>query len=228
MAFEGYSREIQSYFAELGDNNTKEWFEANRDRYESLVMAPSVQFVAALAEPLSRLSPALAAEPKVNKSIRRMFRDTRFSKDKTPYHTHLHLIFWHGSHPNRSPGLHFILSEEGFGWGAGHWGFEAEQLDAYRRGIKADKGKTVARAVDATTKGGLELDPPALARVPNGFDKDERWSGWARYKGLVVKSETGPYPDELFSAEGVEYAAELAKRVAPLNKFLVEKVFNAA
>lgn len=225
MAFEGYSSEIQGFFAELGDNNNKQWFEANRDRYEALVMAPSVQLVAALAEPLSKLNPALNAEPKVNKSIRRIYRDTRFSKDKTPYQTRLHMIFWHGSHPNRSPGLHIVLSDEGFGWGAGHWGFEPEQLDAYREGIKADEGKAVAKAVNAATKDGLVLDAPALARVPNGFDKDARWSGWARYKGLVVKSETEAYPPEMFSADGVDYVVELAKRVQPLNRFLVEKVF---
>lgn len=228
VVFEGYSPEVQTFFKELHCNNNKEWFEANRDRYDALVVAPSIQLVAALAEPLSKLNPALEAEPKVNKSLRRIFRDTRFSKDKTPYHTRMHMIFWHGSHPNRSPGLHVVLSDEGFGYGAGHWGFEAPQLDAYRRSIAADKGRAVDAAVEKTAQNGLQLDPPALARVPNGFDKDERWSSWARYKGLVVKSGTAPYPLELFGPEGIDYVVELAKQVEPLNKFLVEEVFATA
>jgi uncharacterized protein (TIGR02453 family) len=226
MGFQGYSRDLRSYFVELGDNNNKAWFDENRGRFDSLIMEPTVQLVAGLAEPLSQLNPALRAEPKVNKSIRRIYRDTRFSKDKTPYHTHLHLVFWAGGHPNKSPGLHVILGANGFVYGAGHWGFAPEQLDAYRADILDDEGKGVAAAVDAACAKGLELDPPALARVPNGFDKDHRWAGWARYKGLVVKSPTVEMPAPLFGAEGVDFVAELAREVAPLNRYIMEHVYS--
>lgn len=112
MSFHGYSRDAVTLLRDLKANNTKAWFEANRPRFDELVMAPSVDLVGALAEPLSRLSPPLKAAPKNDGSIRRIFRDTRFSKDKTPYHRHLHLVFWTGDHPNRSPGVNIVLADD--------------------------------------------------------------------------------------------------------------------
>lgn len=226
MSFNGYSKDIQTFFQELKAHNNKEWFTKNRSRFDDLVMEPSIQLVAALAEPLSDMNPALKAEPKVNGSIRRVFRDTRFAKDKTPYHTHLHLIFWAGDHPNRSPGVHIVLADDHFGYGAGHWGFEGEQLERFRADVTADKGKGVQRVIDAVSGHGAVLDDPALKQVPKGFDRDEDWSQWARYKGLVVKSGDQPYPQELFGAGAVDYVAGICKAMQPLNRYLSDKVFN--
>lgn len=226
MGFDGYPKGLQSFFKELKANNSKDWFDANRARFDDEVMGPSVALVSALSEPLAALKPSLSAVPKVNSSIRRIFRDTRFSKDKTPYHTHLHLIFWVGDHPNRSPGVHLVMADDHFGYGAGHWGFEADQLARYRENIAKDKGVGVARAVDAVTKTGVVLDDPALARIPAGFDRDARWAGWARYKGLVVKSGDLDYPKALFEPEGVDYVVDLCRAMAPLNSYLTEEVFS--
>lgn len=226
MGFEGYPKSLQGFFKELKANNNKGWFEANRARFEGEVMAPSVALVEALQGPLATLRPALSAAPKVNGSIRRIFRDTRFAKDKTPYHTHLHLVFWAGDHPNRSPGVHLVLADDHFGYGAGHWGFDADQLRRFRDDITDDKAVGVGRAVDAVIATGVVLDDPALARVPAGFDRDERWTGWARYKGLVVKSGDLDYPPELFGPEGVDYVLGLCKAMQPLNAYLMGEVFS--
>lgn len=226
MIFNGYSKDIQTFFQELKVNNNKAWFTANRSRFDDLVIGPSMQLAGALAEPLAKMNPALKAEPKVNGSIRRVFRDTRFSKDKTPYHSYLHLIFWAGDHPNRSPGVHIIFAGDHFGFGAGHWGFEGEQLEKFREDVAGDEGKGVQRAVDAVTMSGAVLDDPALKQVPRGFDKDASWAQWMRYKGLVVKSGDQPYPQEMFSARAVDYVTNICAAMMPLNRYLVEKVFS--
>lgn len=226
MAFSGFSRDIQDYFRGLSENNTREWFEDNRARFNDLVMEPSKDFVAAINPHLAALSPALEAVPKLNGSVRRIFRDTRFSKDKTPYHTYLHLIFWAGDHPNRAPGVHIILGAEHFGYGAGHWGFEADQIKRYRADIVSDGAYKVQAAIDAVTKDGGTLNEPALARIPSGIDRDADWAHWARHKGLVVRSGDLPYPDELFSPDAVKYVTDICRQMSPLTHYLVNSVYR--
>lgn len=226
MGFDGYSEEIKDYLTGLKANNNKDWFTKNRTRFDDLVIAPSVALASELAEPLSKLNPDLRAEPKLNGSIRRIYRDTRFSKDKTPYQTYLHLIFWAGDHPNRSPGVHIILAPDHFGYGAGHWGFEAEQLTRYRVNIAGDQGKSVQKAVDAVLTSGTELSAPELARVPSGFDKQAPWAQWARHKGLVVRSGDQPYPAEIFTRQAAEHILGICRDMAPLTRYLVENVYE--
>lgn len=74
-------------------------------------------------------------------------------------------------------------------------------------------------------KAGLVLDAPALKRVPRGFDKDAKGADWLRHKGLVAKSESAPYPEALFGPEGVDFVVENCIAMAPLNRFLAERVF---
>lgn len=85
-----------SFFRDLKKNNDRDWFEANRARYERDVREPLLAFTDAFAEPLYKISPHFRAEPKkVGGSLFRIFRDVRFSKDKSPYKTHAGVHFRH-------------------------------------------------------------------------------------------------------------------------------------
>jgi len=225
MSFAGFSEEVLNFLKDLKAHNDKAWFDANRQRFDELVIAPSLELVASLSGPLSRLTPALSAVPKVNGSIRRIHRDTRFSKDKTPYHTHVHLVFWAGDHPNRSPGVHVVLADDHFGFGAGHWAFDDTALQRYRAQVMSDGGTAVAAAIEAVRPLGVALDQPALARVPAGFDAEAPGADWLRHKGLVVKAGRRPYPPELFGPDAVDHIASLCAGLAPLNRYLVESVY---
>lgn len=227
MTFEGYPRGVQGFFEELKANNTKEWFEANRERFDELVMSPSVALVAALAEPLSELEPALSAEPKVNGSIRRIYRDTRFSKDKTPYHSYLHLIFWHGDHPNRAPGVHLVLADDHVGYGVGHWGFEPPQLEKFRADVLSDGGMKLEAAIEKVgTATDCVLEDPALKTVPRDVDKSAAGASWTRHKGIVMRTHGLAYPQELHGPHAVDYVADLCEKMQPLTRYLVENVFS--
>jgi uncharacterized protein (TIGR02453 family) len=94
--FEGFPRETLRFFEGLRANNTKEWFEAHRKDYEDHVKGPSGAFVIAMGAKLKEISPAIKAIPKVNQSLFRVNRDTRFSADKSPYKTNLGIWFWEG------------------------------------------------------------------------------------------------------------------------------------
>ncbi len=219
---------LQSFLSELKENNNREWFEANKPRFQSEVINPVLELIGTMEGDLAALDPALRAEPKFNGSLRRIYRDTRFSKDKTPYHTHIHLIFWAGGHPNKSPGVHVIFNPEGIGFGAGHWALDNDQLDRMRQQILSDGADKVSKIIKQMEKHGAKLDDPALARVPRGFDKDAPGADWLRHKGLVVKSETVSYPKELENlASASDLIVGICKKMAPLNKYLVEHVWTA-
>jgi len=228
--FAGFSRQMPEFLSELKRNNEKPWFEANRERLDALCVEPSLAFIKAMAGRVEAFDPPHRAEAKTNGSLRRIYRDTRFSKDKTPYHTFLHLIFWAGSHPMRSPGLHVVLSPGGFGIGAGHWGFDPKQLARYRNAIGVATqvtalDKAIAKAKDA----GCHLERPALKRVPKGFDPD-RYTGTAeshiRQKGLVVRNRNEDYDEAMFDRRCCDTIEKRMRHLLPLEKWLVENVYQ--
>src|ERR687888_2366895 len=145
MAFAGFAPEALSFLAELGRNNRREWFHAHRDEYESLLLEPGRDFVEAMGD---ELGPDFNADPRVGGSIMRIARDTRFSRDKRPYKTHLDLWFWHGSgESGDSPGFWFRLGPRTLILGAGMHRFGKETLERYRDDVlDAERGRALAEA----------------------------------------------------------------------------------
>ncbi|MCC2113761.1 MAG: DUF2461 domain-containing protein, partial [Hyphomicrobiales bacterium] len=214
LAFDGFPRDLVDFLRELRANNDKAWFEAHRNDYQALLVAPAQSFIAAVAEPLAALYPPLQADPKTNRSLRRIHRDTRFSADKRPFHDHLHVIFWHGEKPNHGPGVHFVIGPDSFGFGAGQWGFEGDTLARYRTAL-ADAAAAAALAeaiATAERDGDTTLDPPALAKLPRGFSAPEPYAGLLRHKCVITRSDE-PHPNWLFDGRLIE---SLTPRIAAL------------
>src|SRR3954447_22394621 len=136
-AFAGFPREGLEFLAGLVEDNSRAYFDAHRDVYEEALLAPAKAFVAALGEQLhARIAPGLRAEPRVNGSILRINRDTRFTSDKRPYKEHLDFWFWEGDGPSRErPGLFIRLRPETVQLGAGMHHFERPVLEAYRAAV---------------------------------------------------------------------------------------------
>ena len=127
--FEDFSRELPTFLGDLTANNSKKWFDAHRKDYEALYVEPAKAFVEAMGPALQKLSPGVRAEPRVNGSLMRINRDTRFSKDKTPYKTTLDLMFTEGEGKMRlCPGFYFRISADELGMGAGMHGFDPDRL----------------------------------------------------------------------------------------------------
>ena len=127
-----------AYLEDLKCNNERAWFAAQKARYQCDWIEPAVEFVSALSDYMAGLTPPHSAEARVNGSVRRLNRDTRFSKDKTPYDPKLHLIFWTGDHPNRSPAIHIVLHPDRLGLGAGHFAMATPELERYRDVVAND------------------------------------------------------------------------------------------
>src|SRR3990167_4561282 len=115
------------FLGELAANNDKIWFEANKPRYESLVREPALAFIAAMAPHLAQFAPQFRADPrKMGGSLMRVFRDTRFSRDKTPYKTNIGIQFRHTLGKDvHAPGFYVHVALDECFFGAGCWHPEA-------------------------------------------------------------------------------------------------------
>ena len=131
--FRGFSKKTASFFKNLKKNNDKLWFDAHRDDYEKNVQDPAREFVIAMGEKLSIIAPDIVADPRVNKSLFRIYRDARFSRDKTPYKTHMGIWMWEGDLKRmENSGFYFQLDPPHIGFGAGQYLFPKDQLPLYR------------------------------------------------------------------------------------------------
>jgi uncharacterized protein (TIGR02453 family) len=163
-----------SFLRDLTDNNDRAWFKANQDRYDDHVRQPALDFIEEFATPLLQISKHFVADPrKVGGSLFRIQRDTRFSKDKTPYKTHVGIHFRHVATREdvHGPGFYLQLAPNNCLAAIGLWEPSAPDADAVRRAIV---GEPVSwkRAVRAKQFREVyaELEGDSLARPPRGFD----------------------------------------------------------
>jgi uncharacterized protein (TIGR02453 family) len=169
MASPYVSRDLFRFFGELRRHNNREWFNANKDRYLAEVRDPLLGFIAAIAPGLKAISPHLVADPHPSRgSLLRIYRDTRFSRDKTPYKTNAGLFFALEAEKDAdAPGYYLHLAPGDVFMGAGMWHPGAETLHAIRGAIVADpSGWKRAQRV------GLSHHEDTLKRAPRGFDPD--------------------------------------------------------
>ncbi len=97
MQFFGFKKEGTEFLKKLKNNNSKEWFEGHRYIWERSILEPNKAFIKDMGETLQILVPTIKAFPKVGGSLFRIYRDTRFSKDKTAMKSKIGLLFWQGS-----------------------------------------------------------------------------------------------------------------------------------
>jgi uncharacterized protein (TIGR02453 family) len=159
-----FDDEFFRFFREISRNNKKEWFLANKERYETRVKKPLVDFALALAPKLKKVAPKYVSDAK---SVFRIYRDTRFSRDKTPYKTHGALHFRHARGKDvHAPGFYLHLEPGNVFAGSGLWRPEPPVAAKIRKSIAKD-----VAGWKKVTKG-LKLDGDRLARPPRGFPKD--------------------------------------------------------
>lgn len=220
--FEGFTNDTFEFLSDLAANNSREWFEDNRNRYEATWKSPALDMIDAMAEPMSKLDPPLKAEARINGSLRRINQDVRFSKDKSPYNARLHLIFWAGSHPNRSPVFHFVLSPNGIGYGAGVFGLDASALKTIRNRINNPVERAnLLQAIDGAEKSHCSFEPPELKRQPAGFTSNENWEHLLRRKAFVMRTlHDVPTPDWVLDTRCADKVFKIANGLTPLIRWL--------
>jgi uncharacterized protein (TIGR02453 family) len=227
--FSGFPAEALQFLANLAANNNKPWFDEYKPDYEKYVLAPARDFVLALGAELQVLSPGVGADPRVNKSIFRIYRDVRFSKDKTPYKTNLALWFpaIEGGEKFNKPGYYFSLEADSLMLGVGIYGFAKPMLKAYRDAVvDPELGPELAKIAAQTLAKGYGIGEKTYKRTPRGYDPDHEYADLLLYSGLTGGFQT-EIPAELHSGELVDYCFEKYVDLAPLVHW-IEKMKAAA
>jgi len=222
-SFQGFSEKTVRFFEQLADNNNKIWFENHRSDFEADVMEPAKAFIEALGVRLKLIAPNILAIPKVNKSIFRINRDTRFSLDPSPYKTNLGIYFWEGTRPRmESAGFYFHLEPPKMMLGAGFYMFTDRQLERFRKAVVDPKrGKQLSAILKSISNlKGFELGGKHYKRIPAGYDPRHPNAEFLLYKGFYVGMETA-IPQEFYSGRLVDYCFEKYQPFGPLHKWLV-------
>ena len=224
--FNGFPREGITFLSDLSGNNNTTWFKQHRDEYDNHVLEPSRAFINAMGRRLESITPDIIADPRVNRSLFKINRDIRFSKNKTPYKTHLAIWFWEGVGKRMEcSGYYFHLEPDRLMLGVGIHRFPKDILDKYRHAVvDKKKGPALARALGKVTGSGrCTIGGSHYKRVPRGFDPEHKNVALLLHDGLYAGMET-PLPDELFTGDIVDFCAERYAEMAPLHEWLVDVV----
>jgi uncharacterized protein (TIGR02453 family) len=216
--FTGFPVESTQFFTDLRANNNKAWFDAHKPDYEKYILAPARDFVVALGEQLRDLSPNVVADPRVNKSIFRIYRDIRFSKDKTPYKTHQGLWFPTSTSGGKfeNPGYYFHLEPGNVMLGVGIHGFSKPLLKAYRDAVvNPELGPRLAQVMAGVLEKGYGIGSKTYKRIPRGYDQDHQYADLLLYSGLTAGIDLD-IPDELHTPELVDFCFSRYKDMAPV------------
>jgi uncharacterized protein (TIGR02453 family) len=208
------------FLRSLKRNNRREWFNAHKDDYEAHVRQPMIATIERLAVDFLEFAPELSASPK--SSLYRIYRDTRFSEDKTPYKTHVAAVFpTRGLPKHEGAGLYFHIGCDEVWIGGGIYAPQTPQLVALREHIAANV-RRLRSIVDSPAfkrhVGGLEGEK--LTRVPRGFPKDHEAGEYLKYRQFIAGREFPP----AFATSPAFYRTLLRvfAEVAPLSRFLNE------
>lgn len=220
--FNGFPVEALDFLTDLSLNNHRGWFEENRATYEQQLIAPARAFVEAFGERLTARRPDIVADPRVDKSIFRMHRDVRFSKDKSPYKTHIGFFFWEG--PNKqSPGFYVHIEPDKLIAGGGAYQFDKDQLAHFRsKAVDPVAGKALRRAVDRLDGSGLEVRGKHYKRVPRGMPADHSNADLLLHNGLWVSAGERPLTESLHGPEFVDEIFGLLEPCFEVHGWLVE------
>ncbi len=208
-----FDGDLFAFLRELKANNDRGWFTTNKARYESSVKAPVLTFVDDAGPHLRKLSANLVADPKpVGGSMFRIHRDVRFSKDKSPYKTHVGVHFPLGPGA-RGPGYYLHLEPNQSFVAAGIWMPEPPQLQVIREAI-------AARPADWRTAS-ADLDDPGehtLKRPPRGFDADHPMIEDIKRKSFTASLRISDR--QLTSDDAMRTFTKTWRELAPLMRFL--------
>ena len=230
MTFRGFSPEAIQFLVELAANNDRAWFQPRKAEYEALLKEPMEAMIAALAERLEARGVPMLADPK--RSPFRIYRATRFSKDKSPYKTHLGASFpWieaapgaeaGGGHDERAHGNggYFHLQPGEMYAGGGMWMMDKPRIDAFRAAVRDDPARVKAGLEDpGFTRWWGEVRPhEELKRVPPGFPQDHPQAHMFRWKDVVFGRRLAD--DDVLSPDLPDRLAEGYAAAAPVFRFL--------
>lgn len=193
--FPGFPPEALTFLRGLKRNNRREWFQPRKEVFETTLKTPMIQLVEAINAELLDFAPDHISDPK--KAVYRIYRDTRFSADKTPYKTHLAAVFPHrGLEKHSSAGFYFHVTEKSVGIAAGAYQPGPDELRAIRSWFAANHA-AFRKASRQPQKLLGKLTGSSVTRMPKGFDAGhpaqdliqmKQWLYWVELEGKLATS----------------------------------------
>lgn len=223
--FDGFPQDMLDFYSELAENNNKQWFDENKPRFKRNVQAPAQHFVESFGERLTTLVDGLRYDTRLNGagSIFRIYRDVRFSKDKTPYKTNLAMVWWLGDgKKTERPSFYCGMSpfpEDNF-FGGGCYRFTSDHMHTYREAVVDDEtGEELVEIVEDLKGKGIQVNGLHYKRTPRGFDKDHPREELLRHNGLYM-SGANLTPALITSPELIDVCFDFAQQISPVVKWL--------
>lgn len=196
MHFDSLIADARSFYTQLNANNTRDWWQGHKSTYDDTLKGPALTLLDELARPLGDL----AGEP-VKSKLFRPHRDVRFSKDKTPYNTHLHMMWQVESDAPQNPVFFFGIGLDYVTCGVGMMGFDKPVLANWRKMVDLD-ARRIMGLVSGLEADGFRFREPELKRVPAPHDQDHPAGRLLRMKGCVASRELAgkaALPDQIMN-----------------------------
>jgi uncharacterized protein (TIGR02453 family) len=218
--FRGFKRDAIQFLADLAANNERAWFQPRKADYERLLKEPMEQLCVALSERFAERGLPLEADPR--SSLFRIYRDTRFSKDKSPYKTHVSAAFpLKGARKQQhGDGAYFHFQPGEMFMGGGMWRADKPRLDAFRAALMKRPDKVRAAFEDPQfVKVFKEVKTEeALVRVPAGYPRDHPMADMFRWKDVIFGKRLSDA--QVLSARLPDTLADAYATALPVLRFL--------
>ncbi len=223
--FNGFPAEGLNFFAGLEANNNRDWFNEHKDDYIQHVQEPMAAFVSTLGPLLQEISPGIVYDPRTNGSgsMMRIYRDTRFSNDKTPYKTMVAAGFWEGPRKKMQNSIFGLQwGADGGGMMAGIHGFDKEMLASYRQAVDDEQrgGELEAILAQIQRLGGYTVGGEHYKTTPRGYDNQHPRGQLLRHAGLWVYPPDLS-PTDIQSSDLIDRCVAEWKIMVPVHRWLV-------
>ena len=213
-----FTAETFAFLRQLRDNNNRDWFLANKELYERVVRDPALRFISDFGPRLAKIAPRLVADARPSGgSLFRIYRDTRFSHDKSPYKTQIGIHFFHQSAKKAPsvPGVYLHISPEECFTAAGIWHPDPRALARVRHAIagRSDEWKKIRRST-------LPIEGGSLKRAPKGFAPDHPLIEDLKRTDFVTSVSLTE--KEVCSSDFMSEFSSASRKMTPLVRFVTK------
>jgi uncharacterized protein (TIGR02453 family) len=223
--FEGFPDEGMKFLDDLAANNSRDWFVEHKSRYQEFLQRPAIVFIEVMGERLKSISEMIQFDTRTNGagSLMRIARDTRFSKDKTPYKTAIAGMFWQGDRKKtESSAFGFHLESNGMYLMAGIFNFQRDQLEKYRNSVdNSQQGGKLVEIIDLVRSAGYTVNGEHYKRVPKPYENSHERADLLKYKGLYASFEKID-PSVVMSSKIIDECFSRYEIISPVQQWLVE------
>jgi uncharacterized protein (TIGR02453 family) len=220
MTDQYFNRQTFDFLAALAANNEREWFEAHKQEYEDFVRKPALDFIADMSDEMPSISRHFLAQPKkVGGSLMRVYRDTRFGSDKTPYKTNIGIQFRHEVGKDvHAPGYYLHIEPDECFVAIGLWRPDADALFRIREAIAQDGDAWLAARDEPIFRKHFTLEGDTLANAPRGFARDHPLVEDLKRKDFICLA---PLTEATVTSKNLRpQMVERFRQAAPLMRFL--------